>query len=167
MTYSQSGDENSQPRWTAPPPSLSQPHWTAPTPPPRAGGIWVYAPLLYAPWRRRVLAFLIDAVIAIIVGVVFRSVFRTPDAAPYGELVATALLQWMQSRTGATFGKRVVGLRLVDLKDGTAPTFATCICRWLLHLLDAILFIGFLAPIVTARKQTLADMIAKTVVIVA
>ncbi len=138
--------------------------WSAPLPPPvvipAVSAVW-----LYAPWRRRVLAFVLDGLIALIAGIVFESAFRTAGAAPVGELITVVLLQWMQSRTGATIGKGVLGLRLVDLRDGTAPMFATCICRWLLHFLDAIFLLGFLAPIVTPRKQTFADMIARTVVV--
>jgi Mce-associated membrane protein len=153
MTHNQPSD-NPSPQWSAPP--------SPPPPPtiPAAGVIW-----LYAPWRRRVFAFLLDGLIALIAGIVFESAFRTTAAAPVGELIAVGLLQWMQSRTGATVGKAALGLRLIDLRDGNPPMFATCICRWLLHLLDAMFLIGFLAPIVTPRKQTFADMIAKTVVV--
>jgi Mce-associated membrane protein len=175
MTSRQPQDDFPQQHWTAPPPPPAPPPPAlppAPLPPPPpppspASGAWLYAPWLYAPWRRRALGFVLDGVIAIIAGVVFSSVFATSNAAPVGELVAVTLLQWMQSRTGATFGKAAVGLRLIDLNSGNPPTFVVCVCRWLLHFLDAIFLIGFLAPLVTRRKQTFADMIAKTVVVLA
>lgn len=138
--------------------------WSPPPPPPARDPV-AQARLFYAPWRRRVVAFLIDGLIVLIAGVVLRSAFGTPNVAPIGELLAVGLLQWMQSQTGATVGKRVLDMRLVDLRDGTPPTFVTCTCRWLLHFVDAIFLIGFLAPIVTRRKQTFSDKIARTVVV--
>ena len=152
MSFSKPGDDSPKGYWSPPAPP--------PVRDPVAAAGWIYGS-----WRRRVAAFLLDGLTALIAGLVFRSVFRTPDAAPVGELVVVVLLQWMQSRTGATIGKRALGLRLLDLRDGTPPMFATCICRWLLHLIDSILMLGFLAPIVTRRKQTFADMLAKTVVV--
>jgi Mce-associated membrane protein len=154
MTFSQPRDGPAEGRWSAPAP--------LPAHDPASGVGWYYAS-----WRRRALGFLLDGLIALIAGIVFRSVFRTPDAAPVGELIAVILLQWQQSRTGATVGKRALGMRLLDLEHSTPPMFVTCICRWLLHFLDAIFLIGFLAPLFTRRRQTFADMIARTVVVLA
>jgi uncharacterized RDD family membrane protein YckC len=172
MTSSERRDGTPQDGWSPPPaPSPAPPLPPAPPPPalpppvvfyPAEGVKWSYGS-----WRGRVLAFSIDALVALIAGGIFASVFRTGDAAPVGELLAVVLLQWMQSKTGATVGKRALGLRLVDLKHGTPPMFVTCVCRWLLHLVDAIFLLGFLAPIVTPRRQTFADMIAKTAVVLA
>jgi Mce-associated membrane protein len=143
-------------QWSAPPPPPPRPPVVVPPP----AIVWVYAP-----WRRRVLAFLIDGVVALVAGVVFRGAFQTGAAAPVGELIAVIALQWMQSRSGSTVGKAALGMRLLDLRDGTPPMFVTCVCRWLLHFVDAIFLLGFLAPIVTPRKQTFADLIARTIVV--
>ncbi len=167
MTETPRGDDPTQPLGRTGDPAEPYLEW-APPPPPPAPIVTPPPPrvvLTYASWRQRVVAFLIDGLVALIAGVVLRSAFQTGDAAPVGELVAVILMQWMQSRTGATVGKAALGLRLVDLRDGTAPMFVTCVCRWLLHFVDAIFLLGFLAPLVTPRKQTFADMIARTIVV--
>jgi len=74
---------------------------------------------------------------------------------------------YMQGKTGQTWGKRASGLKLVRISDkkpiGSARAFARDIAN--LVGIFPLFGLGFLFPIWTVRRQTLPDMIAKTVVI--
>jgi uncharacterized RDD family membrane protein YckC len=85
-----------------------------------------------------------------------------------GALTALAFFIWniciRQGRTGASIGKSVLAIRLVnsDLQPiGAGWSFL----RYVLHILDGICYIGYLWPIWDSRKQTFADKIMNTFVI--
>ncbi len=66
---------------------------------------------------------------------------------------------------GATFGKRLLKLRVVDT-DGNRISKARATGRWLAHILSYItLYIGFLMQPFTAKKQALHDMASGTLVV--
>ena len=70
-------------------------------------------------------------------------------------------------RTGQSFGKRRVGLRLVG-QDTAAPIGpAQAFVRDLVHLLDGLTVVGFLWPRWDERRQSLADKLMRTVVVAA
>jgi len=69
------------------------------------------------------------------------------------------------SARGATYGKRLFGLRVVDEK-GQALSFARASLRYFAKFVSAVpLFLGFVMAFVTQRKQALHDLIAETVVV--
>jgi len=69
------------------------------------------------------------------------------------------------SEKGATLGKQLVGLRVVDI-DGNRLTFARALTRYLLMSLSMILLcIGYLMVFWTKKKQALHDKIAECLVI--
>lgn len=71
-----------------------------------------------------------------------------------------------QGRTGWSLGKQALGIRLVS--DGARQPIGPgkAFLRQLAHILDALpCYIGFLLPLFTAKKQTIADMVMKTVVV--
>lgn len=72
-----------------------------------------------------------------------------------------------QGRTGATVGKGVIGIKLVR-KDSLRPTGGgVAFLRQVLHFLDSLpCMIGFLWPLWDVRRQTFADKIVGTFVIV-
>jgi len=76
----------------------------------------------------------------------------------------------LQGRSGQSWGKQVMSIRLARADDGQAVGGAIALLRDLAHLLDAlpcILFpIGFLWPIWDTKRQTFADKIMNTVVVV-
>lgn len=137
-----------------------------------------------ANWLHRVAAYVIDLV----------ATFTPPfvavvllDPGPGGTMSGTTsvvyLLLWLlgpavwvynrwilQGRSGQSWGKQVMGTRLARADDGQAVGGAIALLRDLAHLLDAlpcILFpIGFLWPIWDAKRQTFADKIMNTVVVV-
>jgi uncharacterized RDD family membrane protein YckC len=70
-----------------------------------------------------------------------------------------------QGRTGATVGKSVLAIRLVN-SDLQPIGGGWCFLRYLLHIVDALpCGLGYLWPIWDSRKQTFADKIMNTFVI--
>src|SRR4051812_45282491 len=71
----------------------------------------------------------------------------------------------LQGWTGATPGKRVVGVAVLRASDGRPAGFLVSVVRWVAHLVDAILLIGYLRPLWNVKRQTFADSIVGTIVI--
>jgi uncharacterized RDD family membrane protein YckC len=135
-----------------------------------------------ANWPQRVGAYLIDYLIAAIPAFLAVLLFsgtdpgETPSAG--AGLVAFLLYLvslgiWiynrviMMGRTGQSWGKQVLNLRLVRMADGQPMGGGMCFLRDLLHILDALVcYIGYLWPIWDARRQCLfSDKIMNTVVL--
>jgi hypothetical protein len=137
-----------------------------------------------AGWLHRVVAYLIDLAATLtplfLAGVVLDP---GPGATMSGTTSIVYLLLWLlgpaiwvynrwvlQGRSGQSWGKQVMSIRLARADDGQAVGGAIALLRDLAHLLDAlpcILFpIGFLWPIWDTRRQTFADKIMNTVVVV-
>ena len=69
------------------------------------------------------------------------------------------------SSNQATMGKRAVGIKVVDL-NGNKISFATATGRHISKFFSAfILYIGFLMPLWTEKKQALHDMMASCLII--
>ena len=148
----------------------------------------------YAGWFTRVGAYLIDAILGALAAlplwvgyvVLFSDATTTTDANGVKHLHVhptgtTTALVWLgiltslgfqiwnvyirQGRTGASYGKSVLAIRLVnsDLQP-IGPGWA--FVRQLLHIVDSLpCGIGWLWPIWDSRKQTFADKIMHTFVI--
>ena len=71
-----------------------------------------------------------------------------------------------EAATGATLGKRMVGIRVVN-EDGSHVTFGAAVVRNLLRLVDCLFFylVGALFAISSPRGQRLGDRAAHTLVI--
>ncbi|MDX9689806.1 MAG: RDD family protein [Alphaproteobacteria bacterium] len=70
------------------------------------------------------------------------------------------------SARGATYGKRLMGLRVVG-EDGLRISFTRATVRYGISLVSATIFLlGYLMAFVTSKRQTLHDMVAESVVIV-
>lgn len=92
--------------------------------------------------------------------------------AGFAYLAAFVFIIWnqcyRQGRTGYSLGKQIVGIKLI--KESTAEPIGGWLAfgRQFLHLLDEIpFFLGFLWPLWDEKKQTFADKIVGSVVIVA
>ncbi|MGA8248448.1 MAG: RDD family protein [Nocardioides sp.] len=164
-----------------------QPYAEAPTAPAFAFGG-------FASWLSRVGASVIDSILGAIAGLpvwvgevmLFSGATTTTDAdgvdhlhlhqttgslilIVIGCLTSLAFFVWnvclRQGRTGATIGKSVLGLRLVD-KDLHPIGGGRAFLRNLLHVVDALpCCFGYLWPIWDSQRQTFADKIMGTVVI--
>ena len=136
----------------------------------------------FASWGRRVFAYLLDT--AIVSAVTFLAVgpLGAPAILPVltpstgtggvvvtdsGWLVATFLaLAVLQAYLGWTPGKRTVGIVVVREETGRPAGLVATVLRWLAHVLDAILLIGFLRPLWHAQRKTFADSLLHTVVLI-
>ncbi|PYC78108.1 hypothetical protein C7C46_17420 [Streptomyces tateyamensis] len=122
------------------------------------------APVL-ANWGQRVGASLIDG---LIVGV---PAFILGKIGGVGlqyviQILGTIAWGYMEGTSGQTVGKKVLGLRLAKLEDGSLLGAGLGIGRKFLHVLDAICCIGYLWPLWDEKNQTFADKIVKSVVVV-
>jgi uncharacterized RDD family membrane protein YckC len=71
-----------------------------------------------------------------------------------------------EAATGATLGKRMVGIRVVGV-DGEQVTLAAAVVRNVLRLVDALFFylVGFIFALLSTRGQRLGDRAAHTIVV--
>lgn len=141
----------------------------------------------YATWGERVIAAVLDnAILAGVTWLALGAGIAQPTLTPglwldahseQGSLTdwkilvpigALVILLVLQATTGWTPGKLVVGIRVVrdDPAGRTEPAgLWRTGARWVLHVLDAILLIGYLRPLWHQQRQTFADGIAHTVVV--
>lgn len=88
-------------------------------------------------------------------------------ASPVASMVAMFYFSMVQGLTGASPGKRLLGLR-VEILDASEGTWKRGSIRLVAHLLDvAPLYLGWFLPLIDRRRQTLADKVLRTVVVVA
>ena len=73
---------------------------------------------------------------------------------------------YLQGKTGQSWGKRIMHLRLVRMADGQPIGGGMAFVRDLAHTVDALVcYIGYLLPLWDDRRQTLADKMLNTVVL--
>ncbi|MCU1693174.1 MAG: hypothetical protein JWM64_2265 [Frankiales bacterium] len=129
------------------------------------------------PWRYRVGASLLDGLLvvvpqyallalAVLVGaqshaleVLLRAV------ATVGAFAALVALYVRQGRTGGTYGKDLVGLRVLDVRTGEPIGTVPGVLRPVAHLADAVFFVGYLRPLWHKEGKTFADSMQKSVVV--
>ena len=71
---------------------------------------------------------------------------------------------YRQGTTGSSIGKSIMKFKVVSESTGQPIGFGMSIVRQLAHFIDTIIcFIGYLFPLFTAKRQTIADIIIKTV----
>lgn len=160
-----------QPSAPPPPPPYGQPYGAAGPLDPRS------RPL--ASWGQRALAYVIDSGVglgiwigAVILGGVLGAVSDV-----LGTLVVfagwLANLAWFgyilvqQGKTGQTFGKQRMGIRLIGEETGQPVGVGMSIGRYFVHIVDALpCYLGFLFPLWDVKRQTFADKILRTIVVV-
>ncbi|RKR89510.1 putative RDD family membrane protein YckC [Micromonospora pisi] len=137
---------------------------------------------MFANWITRVGAYLVDSLIAapfaILAAVLGGPGTDAETGLPTGPgplywvfiVLAIALSgynRWFQAgKTGQSWGKKALGIRLVDEVSGQPIGAGKAFLRDLAHFIDSIIcFIGFLFPLWDSKRQTLADKIVKTVVV--
>ena len=132
----------------------------------------------YAGFWIRVLAYLIDTIILMIVFAPLAFLFgenlfdMSPDAQIYSvfDLISfivgiSYFVGFETSNMQGTPGKRALGLIVVD-HDGATLTVGRAIGRYFAKILSAlILLIGYIMVAFTERKQGLHDMICSTLVL--
>jgi uncharacterized RDD family membrane protein YckC len=83
-------------------------------------------------------------------------------------LVGSVYLVWnygyRQGTTGSSIGKSVLKFKVVSESTGQPLGFSLSVLRQIMHVVDAVPFYtGYLFPLWTAKRQTLADKIMATV----
>jgi Mce-associated membrane protein len=152
-----------------------------PLPWPREGGP------RYALWWSRVVAWLLDT--AILGSVVYLAFpvqpVTAPMPAPFYSVGTTSsprpdaswtespwvvltvvLLALMQAYLGSTPGKLAVGIAVVRDADGRPAGLLRTVGRWVAHLVDAVLCLGYLRAAWHPQGRTVADSLLSTVVVV-
>ena len=127
----------------------------------------------YATWFARFGAYVIDTLVP---APLFLGAAIVDDgsgkSAPYLLLVVAGFLlsaynRWYRAgKTGRSWGRQVVGIRLVAERTNQPVGVARAALRDVTHLVDSLpLYIGYLFPLWTRKRQTIADMVMRTVVL--
>ena len=137
----------------------------------------------YAGLWIRILASLVDTAVVCLILVPLFFWFGQAAPLPYGfsggsyelpgnwDFIATKLLPAAYAVVfwhfrGATPGKSVFGLMVVDARSGTVPGFGQSLGRYLAYFVSALpLALGFLWIAFDSRKQGWHDKLAGTVVV--
>ena len=164
----------------SPPPPPPPSGGMMPPPPPPMGGYQPapgYAPAAnYGGFWIRVVAYVIDAIILIVVGGIIDAIFRVnPSQAGQGAynaasalnlVIGIAYFSYMWSQQGATLGQRIFRLRVVDANTGQRITIGKALLRWVgLFVSFLVCFVGVIWVAFDSRKQGWADKIAGTFVL--
>jgi len=129
----------------------------------------------YASWIQRVGAYLIDGLCVapfFIIALVLNSNSDSGISAAglivnLLGLVVFGYNRWfLAGKTGQSWGKKALGIRLVSLETGQPVGAGLAFGRDICHFVDGVIcYIGYLWPLWDDKKQTLADKIVKTVVV--
>ncbi len=120
----------------------------------------------------RLLAFVIDIIIVLSFYFVVTSILTTSGADPSLSLmliigIVAYLYRFIMeiSFNGQTVGKMALSIKVVKL-DGSAPSVAGYLLRWLLELIDfTIVGLAVVLIILTKNGQRLGDLLAGTTVV--
>jgi uncharacterized RDD family membrane protein YckC len=73
---------------------------------------------------------------------------------------------YKQGTTGSSIGKNLLGLKVLGIATGQPIGFGLSVVRQIAHILDGFICnLGYLLPLFTAKRQTIADLLLKTVVV--
>lgn len=135
----------------------------------------------YAGWGSRVGAHLLDALAAggavVVAGFaagIAGSLTRNAVAGgAVAVLLGIAAVSWLfhnryvrAGRTGQSLGKSALRIRLVDERTWGPIGTGRALARDLAHVIDGLsCYVGYLMPLWDRRRQTIADKLARTVVV--
>lgn len=134
-------------------------------------------PEQYAGFWQRFAAVFIDGLILYFISIPIVIVVALMGSSSQTETAAAALLYLVvfaisavyfavmeSGERGATFGKRLVGIKVAD-SNGNRISFGRALGRWFSHVFSYLtLYIGFLIQPFTKHKQALHDMVSGTYV---
>ncbi len=126
-----------------------------------------------ASWGKRAAAASVDYGVFYLIFLVFLGLSEATGVqllARVGGLIGLGYLAWTYvwdfGRTGRTVGKRLVNIKLVSRRDARPIGVLAVLTRHILHILDSsFCFLGYLLPLVDAKRQTIADKLLNTAVI--
>jgi uncharacterized RDD family membrane protein YckC len=136
--------------------------------------------MVYVGLGKRFVALLIDSILLQAVNILLASVFGTTavteggasfalqgPAALLGILISFVYYIGLEGLRGATLGKQVVGIKVVN-EDGSPIDWTAAILRNVLRIVDALpcfYIVGIVLINNSEQKQRFGDRIAKTVVV--
>jgi uncharacterized RDD family membrane protein YckC len=85
-----------------------------------------------------------------------------------GLVIGAAYFTYFHGRTGQTPGDAALGVKVIDLKEGTGQPigYSRAFLRWLVSIVSTLaLFLGFLWMLWDDEKQTWHDKAAGSVVV--
>ena len=139
---------------------MTTPEPPAPTPP---GQPSLPSPL--ADWGTRALGWLIDWVPAALLSAIFYRVALFNVLAGLASIAYWGYIGHLEGVTGQTPGKAMMGTRLVGV-NGQLIGSGSGIGRKFAHIVDGLICgLGFLLPLVDAKRQTIADKLLDTYVV--
>jgi uncharacterized RDD family membrane protein YckC len=103
-------------------------------------------------------ALVVSPLVALVIGAKFEPTFTGVG------FVAGFAYWWIFTANGATPGKKVTGLRVVD-DAGKRPGYAVSLVRYAVSIVSGCLLWGYLRLIFDDRKQTWHDIAARTYVV--
>ena len=124
----------------------------------------------------RAVAAIIDTGLLFVVGYLIAAVTGGTSAAGF-QLSGVPFFIWlvialgyyivMEAQSGATLGKRLIGLKVVKLEGGASLDLQASIVRNVLRLVDGLFFylVGAIVVWTSDKKQRLGDKLAGTVVV--
>lgn len=162
---------------TPPPPPPPPPPGGYPPPPP--GGYYQDPSVTsfgqLAAWPQRALGYIIDIALYI-PGYILTTIGSASNngrgnlaLSLLGSLYILAIAiwnRWIKGGQGQTIGRKVAGVSLINAQGqplGTGMAFVRDLC----HIVDSLIcYVGWLFPLWDAKRQTLADKILNTSVVV-
>ncbi len=128
-------------------------------------------PFQYAGFWLRFLALVIDSLIFMLAGVILGFIIGTTGGSAKSIDIPFLIASWLyyalmeSSHKQATIGKIVLGISVTDL-SGNRISFGRATGRYFAKIISGVLLsIGYIMAAFTAKKQTLHDIIASTLVI--
>ncbi len=118
--------------------------------------------ITYSSLGRRFVAVLLDALILMIPCAIAARILPVVG----GVIIAFLYTPVFEaSAAQATIGKQLMGIQVSDL-NGRRISFRAAVVRFFMKFVSSVLFfLGYLIAVFTAKKQTLHDLVADTVVI--
>lgn len=132
--------------------------------------------IIFAKKRERIVAFLADFIIYLLIFLLFLFLWGKPNTEGTGHsvtgfpaffLFVIGILLWPISESifGQTIGKRLVGVRVIDSKTFKHLTFSQAFIRFIFGYFDIILFLGLIVASTNKQNKRIGDYVAKTAVI--
>ncbi len=141
-----------------------------------------------ASWGSRAVAYLLDwfllsvaFVVALVAGIIMDATIAGAGSRSYGSsssacftsccqclwiLLVPFYFVFQHSHGGQTIGKKALGIKIVQIKNGATPDLGVATLRLIGYWISGlILYLGFLWPLWDDQKQALHDKIAGTLVI--
>jgi uncharacterized RDD family membrane protein YckC len=126
-------------------------------------------PVPYSDWPHRAGGIIIDWLPVFVIDVIG---FAVGHFFVYSLFSLVGLAVWGYNRwylggtTGQSWGRKVLGTRLVSEETGQPIGAGMSFVRDICHFLDSVIcYIGWLFPLWDSKRQTLADKLIKTVVV--